>query len=402
VDGVSKTDWNCPSKKDSKNYRSPPMSLDDETDNYAAVPFSQIKARKLRYLWRPFLPIGLLTVITGESGVGKSTFIMDIIARCTQGVLMPQIGNDAEQIARKGSALICCQEDPADIVIKPRLRAAGADMNKVFLATVQRRGRLFRPEDHHEVIERLDIGIEKLERVILQIRDVRILFIDPITAFLGKLDFNREDHVRRLLRPLAELAAKYSIAVVIVIHMNKDTGKKATQRILGSGGFVGANRSTLFVAAPGNTDRRLLMLGKGNNLPAQYRNKAVEFKLNDVDGLPQIEWGTDYEDVNPDAIMSGRAAHVSKLQQAILKLHEWLADGPRPTLEIQELAEAVGFHWNTFRAAKKEIGIRSFRSEDSWWWELPQGDNRTSEQENTRVRRQSDKATKAEIRRERL
>lgn len=352
------------------------MPQDDDPD-YVAVPFSRIKAKKISYLWRYFIPLGFLTVITGESGLGKSTFMIDLIARMTRGDPMPRIGDDDEQIARKGSALILCQEDPADTVIKPRLKAAGADMDRVHLGTLQPRGRGQTAELHHEVIERLDIGVDKLERMIVKIRDLRVIFVDPITAFLGKFDFNREDHVRRLLRPLSTLAAKYKIAIVLVIHMNKDTRKKATQRILGSGGFVGANRSTLFVVAPNGSDRRLLVLGKGNNVPPAYQNKGVEFEMVDVKGRPRIEWGTEYEDVNLNAVLAGQASHVGKRGQAVLLLHEWLADGPRPVRKIQQLAAEVGFHWNTFKAAKKESGIGVKRRADGWWWHLPQGGKET-------------------------
>ncbi|WP_271605538.1 AAA family ATPase [Bradyrhizobium sp. CCBAU 11434] len=345
--------------------------LEFDDPDYVAVPFSRIKAKKVSYLWRYFVPLGFLTVLTGESGCGKSTIMIDLIARMTRGDPMPRIGDDDEQITGKGSALILCQEDPADTVIKPRLRAAGADMDRVHLGTLQHRGRAGSADVYPDVIERLDVGVEKLERLIIQTRDLRVIFVDPITAFLGKLDFNREDHVRRLLRPLSTLAAKYKIAIVLVIHMNKDTRKKATQRILGSGGFVGANRSTLFVVKPAGSDRRLLVLGKGNNVPPAYQNKGVEFGMIDVKGRPRVEWGTEYEDVNLNAVLAGQASHVGKRDQAVLLLHEWLAEGTRPVRDIQQLALAVGFHWNTFKAAKKEIGIVVKKRTDGWWWALP-------------------------------
>jgi ABC-type ATPase involved in cell division len=41
----------------------------------------QDKSRKLKWLLKPFIPRGMITVVTGHSGIGKSTFIIDLIAR---------------------------------------------------------------------------------------------------------------------------------------------------------------------------------------------------------------------------------------------------------------------------------------------------------------------------------
>lgn len=333
-------------------------------DHWTTLPFNKIKRRKLKWLFPPFIPSGFITTVTGDGGVGKSTCLIDIIARITINYPMPQIGGEAQQLSVKGSALIICKEDDPGLIIKPRLAAAGADMSRVHMVGVARS----RNPDDFEVINSLDTGTDRLERIIQNIGDVKVILIDPITNFFGKLDFNRDDQVRRLLTPLSRIAAKYDIAILNVIHMNKDTSKRGSGRILGGIGLVNVGRSTLFVAAIPGSNRRLLMMGKTNLWPER---KAVAFIMRNVDGQAEIEWGADYEDVDFDEVLAGKAAHFTKQQEAAVMLRKWLKDGPLRSPEIRALAGEVDISFNTFKAAKKEIGIVAKKQEDVWWWQLP-------------------------------
>jgi hypothetical protein len=149
-------------------------------ERWKSQSFSKIKSRKLKWLLKPFIPRGI-TVVTGDSGIGKSTFIIDLIARITTGDAMPQFSDLALDETLEGSALIICKEDDPGLVIKPRLRAAGADMSRVHMVVVQRS----KLPDDYDVIESLDTGIERLERIIQDIGDVRAILIDPSRVLLA-------------------------------------------------------------------------------------------------------------------------------------------------------------------------------------------------------------------------
>jgi putative DNA primase/helicase len=346
-------------------------------ERWRAIPFSKVKRRELRWVFKPFIPDGMITTVAGPGGVGKSTMIIDIIARITTGKSMPQIGDDAQEQMSKGSAIILTKEDDAGLIIRPRLEAAGADLSRVhFIAEEPRSGE----SGDYEVIESLDTGTRQLERIVQQIGDLKLILIDPITAFFGKLNFNKDDQIRKLLQPLGRLAAKYNIAVINVIHLNKNAQMKGTSRILGGGGIVNIGRSTLFVAAEEGTSRRLLIGGsKGNLLPPGLT--SVAFTMRNADGQAQIDWGAEYEDVDLNQVLAGKSNHVTKLEQASSILRGWLADGPLPTVEIKRRTQKLNFHFNTMRAAKKEIAAIARRRDDAWSWELPQDDKATRQQE---------------------
>lgn len=327
-------------------------------------PLSRIKSRKIDWLYRPFFPLGFITTVAGDGEVGKSTMIYDILARITVGEPMPSFGGEQPAAPIKGSVIILCKEDHPGLMIKPRLRAAGADMTKVHLI-----GSETERKDDFEVVNRLDTTIGDVDRLVRQLGDVKAILIDPITDFAGDLNMYREEQVRRLLQPIARLASRYGIAVINVLHLIKDTKKKPRQRILGSVALVNVSRSVLMVGSGNGTGRRFLMMEKAN---LWKEKKAVAFAICDYEGQPIVEWDTDWENVDIEDVLNGRSVHVTKVQQAAFIIRNWLEDGPKPARDVEQLAEEAGSHINTFKAAKKEIGVISEKRDDGWWWSLPQ------------------------------
>lgn len=334
------------------------------------------ETRERKPLFPPFIYRGVLTVVAGEGGAGKSVALYDILARVTNGDPMPQFGNQPEHKVPRGKVVILSKENDPGSDIKPRLAAAGADMRRVKIIG---RG----DGDDFEVIDRLDDFMGTLEEIIAGIGNVRVLMIDPITDFAGKLNLYRDDQIRQLLGPLAQLAARYEIAVVIVIHLNKHTSKPVRHRVLGGVGLLNVPRQALIVAKAPEGDRRYLSVIKTNQKSAPI----VAFRIDDHEGEPKVEWEHDWQDVDIDALIKGRGFHVTKQQRAALLLRARLVDGPVSAKEIELWAEKLGMHFNTVKAAKKEIGAKSQKRDDGWWWKLPHDrQNETNEENKNTIR----------------
>src|SRR5580658_7525410 len=88
---------------------------------------NRIEQKPIDWLWRPWLARGVITVLDGELGVGKSSLLVDVIARVTTGRAFPQFGQKAdepvEQVADRaavrapGKVLLLALEDPVDSVL---------------------------------------------------------------------------------------------------------------------------------------------------------------------------------------------------------------------------------------------------------------------------------------------
>src|SRR5690625_93622 len=99
---------------------------------------------------------------------------------------------------------------------------------------------------------------------------------------------NMANEVREALKPLKELAQKYNVAIIIIMHLNKNSATtKATYRTMGSYDFVAMARSVLLITEnPENKSERLLIPIK-TNIMKENEKRTLSYKINN-NGV--IEW----------------------------------------------------------------------------------------------------------------
>ena len=97
------------------------------------------------------------------------------------------------------------EDDPADTMV-PRLRAAGADLNRVYFVGDMSAGDAFRSFDPATDIPAL------LEQAI-RIGGVSLIVVDPIVSAVAG-DSHKNGEVRRALQPLVDMADRIGAAVV--------------------------------------------------------------------------------------------------------------------------------------------------------------------------------------------
>ena len=136
--------------------------------------------------------------------------------------------------------LLSAEDSPAD-TIKPRLVAMGADLSRIYIYEATRQA------DGSDQLFSLETDIAILEQVIAEKR-IDLVAVDPMTAYLGRIDGNADVDIRRVLAPFAALADRTGVAVVAIMHVGKSSeGRQAQHRILGGVGFVNTARIALGV-----------------------------------------------------------------------------------------------------------------------------------------------------------
>lgn len=310
------------------------------------IKMSEIQSKEVAWLWYPFIPYGKLTIIQGDPGDGKTTLVLNIAAKLSKGE-----GLDSDMKLTEPLAVIYqSAEDGLADTVKPRLEAAGADCENISVI-----------DESKKSLSMID---ERLEEAIIKTK-AKLLILDPIQAYLGgNMDMNRANEARDMTKKLAALAEKYQCAIVLVGHMNKAAGNKAAYRGMGSIDFFAVARSVLLVGRVEGEENIRAVVQIKNNLAGFGHPKA--FQLSE-DGFL---WLGDYE-ITADEVLGGIAPKANKLEQAkrlLRKLAE--TNNAIQSNEIFNFAEEQNISRRTLENAKKELGIRAKRINNSWYWEL--------------------------------
>ena len=105
---------------------------------------SQIRPKPLEWAWDGLVPMGKLTLLTGDPGVGKSLVSLQVASMVSRGVstTVPKtvaapgsaaelVAADSKRVLRRGVLVFSGLDQPEETVL-PRLMAAGADASQVF------------------------------------------------------------------------------------------------------------------------------------------------------------------------------------------------------------------------------------------------------------------------------
>lgn len=345
--------------------------------NAVVTCMADVKAEPISWLWPGRIALGKLTLIAGDPGLGKSLLTATMAAIISQGYIWP-LGDTP---AQKGSVVfLSAEDDPAD-TIRPRLDAAEADCRRIHILQAIRETDADGSPTQRMFSFKRDLGV--LDELLPKIPDCRLLVIDPISAYLDGTDSHNNTDVRGLLAPLAQLASRHKIAIVLVQHLNKSSGGSAMYRAIGSVAFIAAARSAYVVTKDqSNPDRRLVMPVK-NNLAKDSTGLAYSVSTAD-NGAPVLLWESEPVTITADeALAAGLEDSEDKAEVswAELFLKDLLASGAVRADEVHKAARKAGISSKQLRIAQEKLGIKPHKSgfASGWVWELPPEDALKSE-----------------------
>ena len=325
----------------------------------------------VRWLWPGFLPAGMLTILGGAPGCGKTTIALSLAATVTRGSAWP----DGSRCTQPADVVIWSGED-GHAVTAARLVAAGADMRRVHFidGITGSEGEAFDPGRDMLLLEATAEALPA----------ARLLILDPIVSAVAG-DSHKGAEVRRSLQPVVTLGQRLGCAVLGITHFSKGTaGRDPVERVTGSIAFAALARLVLVAAkvkAESGDDaepRRLLMRAKSNIGPD---DGGFAYALERVEVAPEVEgqrvrWlevlqGTARElladaEAEPENDDGTTAAGVDGF------LHGLLADGPIPAKTIKADADGAGYAWRTVQLSATRLGVerRKEGMKGGWVWAL--------------------------------
>ncbi len=330
---------------------------------------SQVRTRRVEWLWPGRIPLAKMTTFAGMGGVGKTFVLCDIAARVSAGLPWP----DAEaggECATPGQVLFISGEDDPEDTLVPRLIECGADLGRVAFLASPTLG------DFH-------LGaLKTLEAAVGQVGpDTRLVVIDPPTSFICGVDDHKNAELRSLLTPLKEWCQAARLALVFNTHFNKGSGGKveAMMRVLGGVAWVNAVRvAHAFAKDPQDaTGERRLFVPMKRNIGRERKGLAYKIlPLDDDDDRARVEWLGE-ADVSADEAVN----RDSRPKKRRVEAADWLAglfDGADEIASKRIFTRAaVETHLSpdALREAKEDMGIRATQKDNGegrnqwvWYW----------------------------------
>jgi putative DNA primase/helicase len=233
---------------------------------------SDVTPEKTEWLWPGRVAVGKITLIAGEPGLGKSQVALYVASAVSTGGTWP----DRHDPAPRGRVIILSAEDGLGDTIRPRVDAAGGDPSRI---TVIRAVETKADGGVTRASFNLAADLALLEQEIKRCGDVRLVVIDPVSSYMGKVDSHKNADVRGVLEPIGEMAERLRVAVLAITHLNKGDGK-AINRFIGSIAFIAAARAAFTVVKDPDdeTGTRRLFLQVKNNIAASQPGLALRLE----------------------------------------------------------------------------------------------------------------------------
>jgi hypothetical protein len=342
-----------------------------------------------RWLWRGHLPIVALELTTGLVGVGKGFLHCDLIARASTGRNWP----DGTPGAQPGNVIILTAEDRTEDY-RRRLTAAEADLTRVKVLEYVRR-------NERDELFLLAEDLDKLEMACADLGDVRLVTIDPITAFMGHgrgFDSHRASDVRSQLFPLSRLAERLDIASIVTHPPKNAATRTALDSFIGSQAFIAAARVGHYcIAELGEEDERGFRRPIGRVLfttpkashsvqpqTLAFRREVVRVGYDSEVGewieVPHVVWDPASVDITADEAIAGNKSGLGDRRKARTApvrefLRDILAAGPVLYKTVVERGAAKGFTVDQLKRARQAIGAAAFKRRGEnllspWLWSL--------------------------------
>lgn len=349
----------------------------DKEPRFALQSMADVETRPVEWLWPNLIPFGKLTTVEGDPECGKSLFTMDIAARITSGRRMP---NGAE--AAPCAVLLICDEDDYEDTIAPRLKAAGANLSLIYaLFVLKNEAGEVQPFVIPDDMPVLEQKIGELQ-ALTDISNVLVV-VDPATSYLSeKINSNNDASVRKAMSPLAMLARDTGAAILLVRHLNKNSGEK-NHKYRGGGSiafFAAARASLMFGPHPDDPDLMVMAQAK-KNIAKPMPSLGYRIVSCDEDSeMPLIQW-EGAVDVDAHTVLGGRDSRTvspdrDEAKTALLDMLD-AADGAVIAGDAIKECGGLGLSPSTVKRAANELGLVKERVRDesgkvaSWLWRRP-------------------------------
>jgi hypothetical protein len=316
----------------------------EEAERSSHIPaLAELQLPEIKWLWKSWVPRGMLTVLGAVPSAGKSYLALDLAARLTAGTAFP----DGSPVAEPEPVIYVDAENVPQLHNR-RARAWGMDRSRLYLM-----GPAF-----NRLLVDLSQAYDQ-DRLVEWAWELRpaLIVVDSLSAVSSRGENNVEE-VRGIFSFLSRLALDYDCAVLVIHHLRKPPAHLPARPSLtihdlrGSSHISAVSRSIIGLhwvqtgPLPDPNDPRRLEILK-TNLCRYPPPMGVSFRpLAEDPEVAQVVYGQ-----VPRAYQPTKKGECARWLVALLDQHGELAPA-----EVKALAEEQGFSQATLYRARRELG----------------------------------------------
>lgn len=307
-----------------------------------------ITPEPIRWLWQPYIPRDMVVMLDGDPGLGKSTLLLQVATQLSMAwPFLDQLGKATLYADVEGPqhTLILSAEDSLEHVLLPRLQNAGADIGYIHFMNdwIDPKGTVHMFDLQH--LPMLTQALDELKPV--------LVVLDPLVAYLGRIDMHRSNDTRPIMAALRQVAEAYHCTIIGVRHPSKlDSGGPLLYRGQGNVDIIGASRSALWVQKhPAHPETESLMIHSKTNVGMPGRSVIFSREQGN------FQWKAVTRLTEP--MFTGKGPDPFAFLDCFFWLEEYMHAGREYTVEeIDADAETHHFSHKILYRAKKALGVR--------------------------------------------
>ncbi|MGO2426790.1 MAG: AAA family ATPase [Corynebacterium flavescens] len=332
-------------------------------------------SKPVKWMAHHRVPLGNVTVLVGDEGIGKSLSWVLLVAALTTGRGLPTAGIPA---GKPRHVLLFLAENGWADMDRPRLEVAGADLDYVHVIASNEDGTGAGTFSTH------------IQHLIEDMPDKPALIVaDPwLDTVPGNLNVKDGQQAKMALRPWRELAVKHNAGVLLVAHTNRIASASARDKYGATAELRKTARMTLYAQLDDETGYLAVGPEKSNLVPSGA--KADLYRFNAVtppgftDTVPYLEY-VGQSEFTASELIEQKAATASEAgkpetgdaKDLILDFLK-MNNGTSPVSAIKEYWDAQCLKrptWRTIQNSRRKWGIDSLQTADGWEWFISDPDH---------------------------
>lgn len=311
-----------------------------------------IEPKEISWLWRPYIAFGKVTLIQGDTGIGKTSIMVKVMADLSNGLYPPTMFRERLLPQETGDPIttyyVSIENGIADTIVPLFNRVGG---NNEFV------------QYQDEMKEHFVLTGDEV-RECVRISGAKLIVVDPWQQFLDDASSSDNNAMRAMIRDVQNAAEETGAAVVLCGNYTKAAVRSDMGKGIGASELFNTLRSVLTVKYGDSPSERCMIASKmsflGKEVTPVRFVQDEDYRISYVfdDEVDELEAG---EEVVESA---------SKADLTAAFLADLLKDGSMDSNDVKRAVQASGFSMTTVQRVKDKIVVVERQPDKSSVWML--------------------------------